>query len=87
MIARKPSAVPPPDANAGKNAPRIVDFQVLFAALDEATLCLPRALQTDDADTIVVGMRLQAVRLEALRLYQLVMSERTTRRVPKRKRT
>lgn len=86
MNARKPGPSQVPDANAAKAAPRIVDFQVLFAALDEATLCLPRALQTEDADTIVVGMRLQAVRLEALRLYQLVMSERPTRRVPKRKR-
>ncbi len=83
MSARKgPPAVF--DGLPQTSGPRILDFKQLFAALDDATLCLPCADQTDDADTIAVGMRLQAVRLEALRLYHQVMADRTTRRSRRR---
>ncbi len=64
----------------------IVDFGRLFAALDEAALCLPRADQTDQAEVIGVGLRLQAVRIEALQLYHICNAGRTVRRAPRRAR-
>lgn len=64
----------------------IIDFQRLFAALDEVSACLPHADRTDDADIIGIGLRLQAVRLEAMRLHHIHQSGQIKRRTAKRAR-